>query len=77
MKMSQETNRIPQPYRPTPDGFERRLRAWVCLPTDDGTTPDRADASAPQKELGARDQAGEITRPWNGHRRRRGGRSGA
>jgi hypothetical protein len=27
MKMSHETDRIPEPYTPTPDGFERRLRA--------------------------------------------------
>jgi hypothetical protein len=77
MKMSRETDRIPQPYTPTPDGFERRLRAWVRLPADDGTTLDRGDVSAPRKEPGARDQAGGITRPRKAHRRRRGGRSDA
>ena len=77
MKMSQEADRLPQPYTPTPDGFERRLRAWVRLPADDGTTPDAMDASAPRKEPGAREQAGGIARPRKAHRRRRGGRSGA
>jgi hypothetical protein len=77
MNMSQETDRIPQPYTPTPDGFERRLRAWVRLPTDGGTTPERGDASAPSQEPGAREQAGGIARPRKAHRRRRGGRSDA
>jgi hypothetical protein len=77
MKMSQETDRLPQPYTPTPDGFERRLRAWVRLPADGGTTPDRGGASAPPKETGARDQAGGSARPRKAHRRRRGGRSDA
>jgi hypothetical protein len=77
MKMSHETDRISQPYTPTPDGFERRLRAWVRLPADDGATPDRGDASAPPKEPSARDQAGGITRTRKGHRRRRRGRSDA
>jgi hypothetical protein len=40
MKISQETDPIPQPYSPTPDGFERRLRAWVGLPAKDVTAPD-------------------------------------
>ncbi|HEX9871433.1 MAG TPA: hypothetical protein VGC99_23080 [Candidatus Tectomicrobia bacterium] len=48
---------MPQPYTPTPDGFERRLRAWIHLPTDDLTTPDAREASAPPKETGARDYA--------------------
>jgi hypothetical protein len=73
MKMSHETDRLPQPYTPTPDGFERRLRAWVRLPTDNETTPDARDASAPPKESGARDQAGGMTRTRKGHRRRRKG----
>jgi hypothetical protein len=77
MKRSQETDRIPQPYTPTPDGFERRLGAWVCLPLDDGTTPDRGEASAPAQAPGARDQARGVTRTRNGHRRRRGGQLGA
>jgi hypothetical protein len=49
--MSQETDRIPQPYTPTPDGFERRLRAWVRLPADGGTTSDTGDASASPKSM--------------------------
>jgi hypothetical protein len=77
MKMSHETDRISQPYTPTPDGFERRLRAWVRLPADDGATPDARDVSAPPQAPGARDQAGGITRTRKGHRRRRRGRSDA
>jgi hypothetical protein len=73
MKMSHETDRLPQPYTPTPDGFERRLRAWVRLPTDDGTTPDARDASAPPQEPGARVQTGRMTHTRKGHRRRRKG----
>jgi hypothetical protein len=60
MNVSRETDHMPQqshPYTPTPDGFERRLRAWVRLPTDDVTTPDTGDATAPSKEPGARDHA--------------------
>ena len=60
MNMSHGTDRLPEPYTPTPDGFERRLRAWVRLPADDGNTPDRGDASAPAPEPGARDQAGNT-----------------
>jgi hypothetical protein len=77
MKMSQETNRIPQPYTPTPDGFERRLRAWVRLPADDGATLNARDASTPRKEPGARAHTGGVTRTRNGQRRRRGERSDA
>jgi hypothetical protein len=77
MNRSLETDRLPEPYTPTPDGFERRLRAWVHLPTDDGTTSERGDTSAPAPEPGARDQAGGIARLRHGQRRRRGGRSGA
>jgi hypothetical protein len=46
---------MPQPYTPTPDGFERRLRAWVHLAADGVTTPDAGGASAPPPEPGARD----------------------
>jgi hypothetical protein len=53
MQMSHETGRLPQPYTPTPDGFERRLWAWVRLPTDDGTTPDTGEVSTPPTEHGA------------------------
>ena len=57
MNMSRETERLPQqfpPYTPTPDGFERRLRAWVRLPVKEVTTPDAGgEASAPPKEQGA------------------------
>jgi hypothetical protein len=53
MNVSQETNRLPQPYTPTPDGFERRLRVWVRLPVDHVTTPDAEEASPPPKEPGA------------------------
>jgi hypothetical protein len=61
---SRETDRhssheldIPQPYTPTPDGFERRLRAWVGLPLDGGTILDVGDVRAPPKEPGTRDHA--------------------
>jgi hypothetical protein len=40
------------PYMPTQDGFERRLRAWVRLPTEDVPTPDPEEASAPPTEPG-------------------------
>jgi hypothetical protein len=36
------------PYTPTPEGFERRLRAWVRLPEPEAT--DRQDANAPPDE---------------------------
>jgi hypothetical protein len=45
----------PRVYTPTPDGFERRMRAWVCLPTDDVTIPGAGDASLSPEEPGARD----------------------
>jgi hypothetical protein len=77
MNMAQETDRIPQPYTPTPDGFERRLRAWVRLPTEDGTTPDRGDVSAAPQEPGARDHTRGVTRTRKGQRRRRGGKPDA
>ena len=75
MNTYRETERLPQPYTPTPDGFERRLRVWVNVPTDDGAPPDAMDVSAPPQEPGARDQAGGMTRTRKGHRRQRGGRS--
>jgi hypothetical protein len=56
MNVSRETDRMPQqdqPYTPTPDGFERRLRAWVRLPADDVPTPDTGAASVPSNEHGA------------------------
>ena len=53
MKMSQETDRAPQPYTPTPDGFERGLRAWVRLPMNGGITHDASgEASVPSNEHG-------------------------
>jgi len=39
------------------DGFERCLRAWSRPLTDDVTTPDVGEASAPLKDYGARDHA--------------------
>jgi hypothetical protein len=73
-RVSRKTDRSPQqshPYTPTPDGFERRLRAWVRLPMDD--VPTSGDASASPKEPDTRVQAGRTTRTRKGHRRRRGG----
>jgi hypothetical protein len=77
MNVSRETDRMSHPYTPTPDGFERRLRAWVCLPADDVTIPDTGDASAPPKGPGARDHTRGTTRTRKGHRRRRGGKPDA
>jgi hypothetical protein len=37
-----------RPYTPTPEGFERRLRAWVRLPESEVT--DCMDANAPPDE---------------------------
>jgi hypothetical protein len=55
MNTAQETNHMPEPYTPTPDGFERRLRAWVRLPTDDVTAADAGGkASTPPKAPDAR-----------------------
>lgn len=51
MRDTRTTDRQPQasdPYTPTPEGFERRLRAWVCLPERE--VNDRADANAPPDE---------------------------
>jgi hypothetical protein len=75
-RVSRKTDRSPQqsqPYTPTPDGFERRLRAWVGLPMDDVPIPDAGGASASPKEHGVRDHTGQITPRRKGHRRRRGG----
>jgi hypothetical protein len=55
MNTAQETNHIPEPYTPTPDGFERRWRAWVRVPTDGVPTPDAGDAHAPPNEPDPRD----------------------
>ena len=58
MNRSRETDRLPQqdyPYTPTPDGFERRMRAWVRLPATDVTTPAAGDASAHPQEPGVRE----------------------
>jgi hypothetical protein len=60
MHVSHKTDHTPwpsEPYTPTPDGFERRLRTWVGLPADGVTTPDAEGAQAPLKEDGTRDQA--------------------
>jgi hypothetical protein len=73
-RVSRKTDRSPQyshPYTPTPDGFERRLRAWVRLPMDDVPSPGGTNASP--KEPDTHDQAGRTTRTRKGHRRRRRG----
>jgi hypothetical protein len=57
MNVLRETDRMPQPYTPTPDGFERRLRAWVHLPTDDVPAPEAGEVGAPRKEPSAQDHA--------------------
>jgi hypothetical protein len=58
MNVSRETNcysphefHMPEPYTPTPDGFERRLRGWVSLPAKDMNTPDAGDAKPPRRSL--------------------------
>jgi hypothetical protein len=79
-RVSRKTDRSPQlshPYTPTPDGFERRLRAWVRLPMDDAPIPGTGDASASPKETDTHDQAGGTTHTRKGHRRRREGGSDA
>jgi hypothetical protein len=76
MRVSRKTDRLPQqshPYTPMPDGFERRLRAWVCLPMDDVPIPSAGGASASPKDHSVRDHTGGITPTPRGHRRRRGG----
>jgi hypothetical protein len=73
---SRKTDRLPQqshPYTPTPDGFERRLRAWVRLPMDDVPIPDVGGASASPEEHDVRHHTGQITPERKGYRRRRGG----
>jgi hypothetical protein len=57
MKMSQETHHMPEPYTPTPDSFERRLRTWVCLPADNVTATDGGHANTPPKAADARGQS--------------------
>ena len=71
-----KTDGLPQqsyPYTPTPDGFERRLRAWVLLPMDDVPIPGPGDTSTSPQEPDTRDQARGTTRTQQGHRRQRGG----
>jgi hypothetical protein len=73
---SRKTDRLPQqshPYTPTPDGFERRLRAWVGLPRDDVPIPGAGGASASPQKPDTRDQVEGTTRTRKGHRRPRGG----
>jgi hypothetical protein len=68
--------RLPQPprlYTPTPDGFERCMRAWVRLPTDDVHIPGAGGASASPEAHGVRDHTGRMASRRKGHRRRRGG----
>jgi hypothetical protein len=79
-KVSRKTDRLPQrfpPYTPTPNGFERCLRAWVGLPMDDVPIPGAGDASASPKKPETRDQVEGTSRTRKGHRRRRGGRPDA
>jgi hypothetical protein len=76
MRGSRKTARLPQqshPYTPTPDGFERRLRAWVRLPMDDGLIPGAGGASASSEGHGVREHTGEIPPTRKGHRPRRHG----
>jgi hypothetical protein len=63
----------PRPYTPTPDGFERCMRVWVHLPTDDIPIPGTEGASASPEDHGVGDHTGGITPTRNGRRRRRGG----
>jgi hypothetical protein len=74
-RVSRKTDRLPQqshPYTPTPDGFERCLRAWVRLPMDDIPIPGTGGASASPEAHGVREHAGQMTPRRKGHRRRRG-----
>ena len=60
MSVSRWTDRVAQPsepYTPTPDGFEGRLRVWVGLPANGATTPDPEGCQCNPKEHGARDHA--------------------
>jgi hypothetical protein len=55
MDVSRQTKHTPQPsepYTPTPDGFESRLRVWVGLPADGVSTPAVEGANHPQERLG-------------------------
>jgi len=54
-RQSPRERHMPQPYTPTPDGFERRLRVWVRLPKDDVCIP--GGASASPAECGVRDHS--------------------
>ena len=75
-KVSRKTNRLPQqfpPYTPTPNGFERCLRAWVGLPMDDVPIPGAGGASTSPEEYDVRDHTGQRTSKRKGHRRREGG----
>jgi hypothetical protein len=51
MSTSRESDYAPQPYAPTPDGFERRLRIWIRLPADDVLIPDTGRRVYPQKSM--------------------------
>jgi hypothetical protein len=65
---SRKADRLPQqsqPYTPTPDGFERRLRVWVGLPMDDVPIP--GDASTSPKKPDTRDQVEGTSRTRKGH----------
>ena len=76
MRGSRKTDRLPQqshPYTPTPDGFERCLRAWVGLPMDDVPIPGAGGASASPDAPGVRDHTTRLPPRRKGHRRRRGG----
>jgi hypothetical protein len=76
MRGSRKTTRLPQPshpYTPTPDGFERRLRAWVRLPMADVPISGAEGASASPEAPGVRDHPRRMTPKRTGHRRRRGG----
>ena len=63
----------PRPYTPTPDGFERCMRAWVRLPMDDVPIPGAGGASASPEDHGVGEHTGGLTPTRNSHRRRRGG----
>jgi hypothetical protein len=57
MNVSRQTDPVPQPYTPTPDGSERRLLAWTRLPIDGMSMPAAKDANSPPQEPSARDHA--------------------
>jgi uncharacterized protein YoxC len=60
---------IPQPYTPTPDGFERRMWAWVGLP--DRYTIHKAKSAS--SGAGASVTAGSIVAANTGANRQEGG----